>query len=60
MGISFAVAATNLTGVVRDYLLEQRSREDSLLTEKAAAAAAPFFAAASPAELQQVMQENAH
>ena len=59
MGISFAVAATNLTGVVRDYLLEQRSREDSLLTEKAAAAAAPFFAAASPAELQQVMQENA-
>ena len=59
MGISFAVAATNPTGVVRDYLLEQRSREDSLLTEKAAAAAAPFFAAASPEELKQVMQENA-
>ncbi len=59
VGLSFAVAATNLTGLVRDYLLEQRTREDSLLTEKAAAAAAPFFAAADPAEINRTLAENA-
>ena len=53
------MAATNLTGLVRDYLLEQRTREDSLLTEKAAAAAAPFFAAADPAEINRTLAENA-
>ena len=59
VGVSFAVAATNLTGLVRDYLFEQRTREDSLLTEKAAAAAAPFFAAASPEDINRVLAENA-
>ena len=59
VGLSFAVAATNLTGLVRDYLFEQRTREDSLLTEKAAAAIAPFFAEASPEEINQALKENA-
>ena len=59
VGLSFAVAATNLTGLVRDYLFEQRMREDSLLTEKAAAAAAPFFAAASSEDINRVLAENA-
>ncbi len=59
MGISFFVAATSLTGLVRGYLFEQRTREDSLLTEKAAAAAAPFFAAADPEEISRVLDENA-
>ena len=53
------MAATNLTGLVRDYLFEQRTREDSLLTEKAAAAIAPFFAEASPEEINQALKENA-
>ena len=59
VGISFAVAATNLTGLVRDYLFEQKTHEDSLLTEKAAAAAAPFFDNASTEEISRVLTENA-
>ncbi len=52
------MAATNLTGLVRDYLFEQKTREDSLLTEKAAAAAAPFFDAASPEDVNRVLSEH--
>ena len=59
VGVSFAVAATNLTGLVRDYLFEQRTREDSLLTEKAAAVVAPFFASADTEEITRVLAENA-
>ena len=59
VGLSFAVAATNLTGLVRDYLFEQRTREDSLLTEKAALAVAPFFDAADPEKINQTLKENA-
>ena len=59
VGLSFAVAATNLTGLVRDYLFEQKTHEDSLLTEKAAAAAAPFFDTASTADISRVLGENA-
>ena len=59
VGLSFGVAATNLTGLVRNYLFEQKTREDSLLTEKAAAAAAPFFAAASAEDVNRVLAENA-
>ena len=53
------MAATNLTGLVRDYLLEQRTREDSLLTEQAAVAVAPFFASASPEGISIMLEENA-
>ena len=52
------MAATNLTGLVRNYLFEQKTREDSLLTEKAAAAAAPFFDAASPEDINRVLAEQ--
>ena len=52
------MAATNLTGVVRDYLLEQRTREDSQLTEQAAVAVAPFFASASPEGISIMLEEN--
>ena len=59
VGISFAVAATNLTGLVRDYLFEQKTHEDSLLTEKAAAAAAPFFDEADTENISRILGENA-
>ncbi len=59
VGVSFAVAATNLSGLVSGYLFDQREREDSLLTEKAAAAAAPAFENASPEELNRILAENA-
>ena len=48
MGVSFIVAATRLTDVVTDYLLQQRTREDTQLTEQLAeTVAAPFQQAAS-------------
>ena len=36
VGLSFFVAATMLTGLVSDYLFEQRTRDDSLKTGKLA------------------------
>ena len=59
VGISFGVAATNLSGLVSEYLFDQRKREDGLLAEKAAAAVAPFFEAASGEELGRILEENA-
>ena len=59
VGLSFAVAATNLSGLVSGYLFDQREREDSLLTEKAAASAAQAFENASPEELNRILTENA-
>ena len=53
------MAATNLTGLVREYMFDQRRREDSMLTERAAAAAAPYFAGARAEELNRVLAENA-
>ena len=59
VGVSFAVAATNLTGLVREYLFDQREREDSLLTEKAAAEIADAFGKASAEELNRILADNA-
>ena len=59
VGISFAVAATNLTGLVSDYLFEQRSREDSLQAAKAAEQAAGPFARVSAEEVNRILEENA-
>ena len=59
VGLSFAVAATNLTGLVRQYLFEQRTHEDRLLTEKAAASVAPFFAVADAEGTGRIIAENA-
>ena len=59
VGLSFGVAATNLTGLVSEYLFEQRTKEDSLLTEKAASAVTPFFASAAVEDVNRVLAENA-
>ena len=59
MGASFAVAATTLTGVVRDYLFDQRSREDSVQTEKLAGAVAAAFEEVSAEEVNRILEENA-
>ena len=59
VGLSFLVAATLLTGLVSDYLFEQRTRDDSLLTERLAVSAAPLFQSASAEELNQLLEESA-
>ena len=59
MGVSFLFAATVLTGLVSDYLFEQRSREDKVLTEKLASEAAPLFQSVSEEELNQLLEEEA-
>ena len=59
VGVSFGVAATNLTGLVRNYLFDQREREDSLLTEKAAAEVADAFSSASAEEVNRLLADNA-
>ncbi len=59
VGLSFLVAATILTGLVSDYLFEQRTRDDSLKTEKLALSAAPLFQSVSANELNELLEENA-
>ena len=59
VGLSFFVAATTLTGRVSDYLFDQRTREDSLQTEKLAAAAAPLFQSVSARELDDLLNDSA-
>ena len=59
VGLSFFVAATTLTGLVSDYLFDQRTRDDSMKTEKLALAAAPLFQSVSVNELNDMLEENA-
>ena len=59
VGLSFFVAATTLTGLVSDYLFDQRTRDDSTKTEKLALAAAPLFQSVSANELNDMLEENA-
>ena len=59
VGASFAVAATNLSGLVSGYLFDQREREDSLLTEKVSTAVAAPFEAGEAEELNRILNENA-
>jgi len=59
VGLSFFVAARILTGLVSDYLFDQRTRDDSLKTEKLALAAAPLFQSVSANELNELLEENA-
>ena len=58
VGVSFAVAATNLSGLVSDYLFEQRTKEDEMITEKLASAAASPFQRVNPEEISRVIEEN--
>ena len=59
VGVSFAVAALNLTGLVRNYLLEQRAREDRVMTEKLASEAASAFQNVHAEEISRKMFEQA-
>ena len=59
VGLSFFVAATTLTGLVSNYLFDQRTRDDSVKTEKLALAAAPLFQSVSANELNDMLEENA-
>ena len=59
VGLSFGVAATNLTGLVRNYLFDQREREDSLLTEKAAEDIADAFGRASAEDVNRMLTDDA-
>ena len=59
VGLSFFVAANILTGLVSDYLFNQRKRDDSLKTEKLALSVAPFFQSVSASELNDMLEDNA-
>ena len=59
VGLSFFVAAATLTGLVSDYLFDQRPRDDSMKTEKLALTAAPLFQSVSATELNELLEENA-
>ncbi len=59
VGLSFFVAARFLTGMVSDYLFDQRTRDDSMKTEKFALSAAPLFQSVSSNELNELLEENA-
>ena len=59
VGVSFAVAATSLSGLVSEFLFDQRTREDALLTEKVADAVEPLYRSLSMEELNRTLAENA-
>ena len=52
VGLSFYTIASLLTGLVSDYLFEQRIRQDSLSVEKLATTLAAFFSLADTDTLQ--------
>ena len=53
------MAATNLTGLVSDYLFDQRTREDSQMTEKLAAALVGDLEEMSVEKLNRTLRDNA-
>ena len=59
VGVSFAVAATSLTDLVSEFLFDQRTREDMLLTEKVADQVSPLYRSLSLEELNQSLTDNA-
>ena len=59
VGLSFFVAATSLNGMVKDYLFEQRRRDDITKTGKLAQKAAPLFQSVSSNELNDLLEEEA-
>ena len=59
VGVSFAVAATSLTGLVSEFLFDQRTREDALLTEKAADTAEPLYQDLEMESLNRALRESA-
>lgn len=59
VGISFGVMASSLTGLVSDYLYEQRIRQDSLSVEKLATTFAPLFQSAQTDALTEALSQAA-
>jgi len=59
IGISFAVTAALLTGLVSSTLYQQRTRQASLSAERLASSAAPFFASARMEPLQESLANAA-
>ena len=59
VGVSFFVAASNLTGLVSNYLTEQRTREDTQATESLANIFGPLLQTADSASLNNRLQEAA-
>ncbi len=59
VAVSFIVAATNLTGIVSEYMYQQREREDSASAEKLSQTLAPLFERIEAEEIRNVMAESA-
>ena len=59
VGVSFLVAATNMSGVVRSYLIGQRTREDSQAMETLAAVYGPLFQNGNSEALNSRLQADA-
>ncbi len=59
VGVSFFVAATNLSGLVSNYLSEQRTREDTQATENLAASLGPLFEQTESVEINDLLRESA-
>ncbi len=59
VAVSFIVAATNLTGLVSNYLIAQRTREDTQAAENLAAAIGPMFETAESEELNLFLADSA-
>ena len=59
VGVSFLVAARNLTGVVSDYLTEQRTREDTQAVESLAVTYGPLFQRLESEEINSRLREDA-
>ncbi len=59
IGVSFAITAALLTGLVSSTLYQQRTRQASLSAERLALSAAPFFAAAQMEPLQESLALSA-
>lgn len=59
IGISFAMMAALLTGLVSRTLYAQRTRQASLSAERLASSAAPFFASARTDELYELLRDAA-
>ncbi len=59
VGVSFLVAATNLNGLVGNYLTEQRTREDTQAAESLSAVFGPLMQNADSAALNNRLRDSA-
>ena len=59
VGASFLVAATNLNGVVSNYLTDQRTREDTQAAESLAGVYGPLWQTADSTSLNNRLKESA-